>query len=521
MTSEATQGGKKRLRPCGRCGRPQMNFSSSDCDLCLACFALKHSFVSKDNSSSSEVCEKRMPPKKYTTTGKAAKATKAPPPPQTLSPEQQQVLDVIATGENVFFTGSAGTGKSYILRYVVQELCRRHGSEHVSVTASTGVAACNIGGTTLHSFAGVGLGRDPLETLLQRVRKSPQREKWLRCKALVIDEISMIGPELFDKIEQIACSLKKNSSPFGGIQLIVCGDFLQLPPVTTVTTVTTADQKSSSATTAGDAYTFCFQTERWAACFSKPGSVIQLTQVFRQNDKEFIELLQRMRKGILTEQDHQQLFERQTTTTTTTTGDDVKPTILYSHRGDVDDLNTQHLGKLSGDVKTFTCRDWGPESLTKGFDQVCPAVLELKTGAQVILLRNLDCARGLVNGARGVVVGFSESSIPELRDMPMVKFLSGEVLTMVRAEWTIEVAGEPVAGREQIPLKLAWALSIHKSQGMTIDCLEISLGKVFECGQAYVALSRGTSLAKIKLIDYNPHKVKANPIALDFYNKLS
>lgn len=435
-----------------------------------------------------------------------------------LSPDQQRTLDLMKEGKSVFFTGSAGTGKSFLLRHGVQQLKAIHGDKHVFVTASTGVAACNIGGTTLHSFAGVGIGDVGLDDLVRKVNRSKSKTNWRACKVLVIDEISMIDAELFDKIEYVARHIQlepaKKRLPFGGIQLVVCGDFLQLPPV--------SRGRNSSLDTQ-----FCFQAESWARCMDV---CVELTTVFRQKDNEFIQLLQEMRHGECSAEQQKRLAsmylpweERGLSTGYNEDAmRDIRPTILYPHRADVEDINVRELSLLQGQEKTFYAEDTGEEYARGSLASNCPAPteLKLKRGAQVMLVRNLNFDRQLVNGARGVVLGFVNSEKTGGRDAPFVEFLNGTRMVLAQAEWAVESGGKVLARRKQFPLRLAWALSIHKSQGMTIDKLEIDLANAFEFGQAYVALSRGRSLETIRLLSFRPAVVKAHPAALNFYRQL-
>ncbi|XP_066480151.1 ATP-dependent DNA helicase PIF1 [Tiliqua scincoides] len=412
-------------------------------------------------------------------------------PRANLSQEQSMVLRAILSGKNVFFTGSAGTGKSYLLKKIVASLP----PNGTFATASTGVAACQIGGTTLHAFAGIGSGKAPLHQCTELAQRPGVRQQWLSCRHLIIDEISMVEGEFFDKLEAVARAVRKCEDPFGGIQLIICGDFLQLPPV-------------SKATSQPK---FCFQTKSWRKCIHLN---MELTEVRRQTDKAFISLLNAVRLGRCTEEVTRQLT---LTATHKVERDGILATRLCTHKDDVELTNARRLQELPGEPRSFKAVDSDPV-LMNILDAQCPvsSMIELKQGAQVMLTKNLDVSRGLVNGARGVVIGFET----EGKGLPKVRFLCGITNVVGLERWVIKGPGGTYLSRQQLPLKLAWAISIHKSQGMSLDCVEISLARVFEHGQAYVALSRARSLMGLRVLDFDPNVVRANPYVLQFYGQL-
>eukprot|EP00941_MAST-03F_sp_MAST-3F-sp1_P000016 g16.t1 len=433
---------------------------------------------------------------------------------KTLSPGQKTVLALVKEGRNVFFSGSAGTGKSFLLERII--LSR---NSKTYVTASTGIAACNIGGTTIYSFAGVGLGRESKEELALKVRSNRRsNRRWNSCDCLIIDEVSMISASLFDKLEFIARKVRGSNRPFGGIQVILCGDFFQLPPV------------SNS--------TYCFQSKAWNSVVQE--SVI-LQQVFRQKDDDFITMLNEIRVGTVSHKTASILDEKvkqsKLNTSKSSTEKEkavVQPTRLYPRNRQVDLINCQQLQQLKTKPYEFNARDSGKASGKTQLDKSClaPTRLVLKEKAQVVLLCNLDTKAGLVNGARGVVVGFkrkmvedNDSYTEESVLCPRVKFeRHGNQSSLVRLiephEWKVEAGGTVLARRVQIPLKLAWSLSIHKSQGMTIDSLEVSLAAVFEPGQAYVALSRATTLDGLQVNSWNRNAIRSSSVVRDFYKSI-
>ncbi|NXC95568.1 PIF1 helicase, partial [Certhia familiaris] len=438
-------------------------------------------------------------------------------PPARLSAEQEAVLGAVRSGKSIFFTGSAGegprplspapwekawpltycfslqgTGKSFLLKRIVGSLP----PNITYTTASTGVAACHIGGTTLHAFAGIGSGKAPLEQCIQLAERPGVRQHWLACQHLIIDEISMVDGKFFDKLEAVARAVRKRDEPFGGIQLIICGDFLQLPPVCK----------------ANEEATFCFQAKSWRKCIHIN---MELTEVRRQTDKTFVSLLSAIRLGRCTEEVTRLLMQ---TAAHRSERDGIVATRLCTHKDDVEITNERRLQQLPGElVHMFEALDSDP-MLVKLIDAQCPVGgrVELKLGAQVMLAKNLDVSQGLVNGARGVVVGFES----EQKGLPKVRFLCGVTQLIKMEKWVIKGPSGVHLSRQQLPLKLAWAISIHKSQGMSLDCVEISLSRVFESGQAYVALSRARSLAGLRVLDFDPKVVRADPAVLQFYRQL-
>ncbi|XP_056353460.1 ATP-dependent DNA helicase PIF1 isoform X1 [Oenanthe melanoleuca] len=437
-------------------------------------------------------------------------------PPARLSAEQEAVLGAVRSGKSIFFTGSAGeeprplssaprgkpwpltccfflegTGKSFLLKRIVGSLP----PNITYATASTGVAACHIGGTTLHAFAGIGSGKAPLEQCIQLAERPGVRQHWLACQHLIIDEISMVDGKFFDKLEAVARAVRKRDEPFGGIQLIICGDFLQLPPVC----------KANEETK------FCFQAKSWRKCIHIN---MELTEVRRQTDKTFVSLLSAIRLGRCTEEVTRLLMQ---TAAHRSERDGILATRLCTHKDDVEITNERRLQQLPGEVHVFEALDSDP-MLVKLIDAQCPVGgrVELKLGAQVMLAKNLDVSQGLVNGARGVVVGFES----EQKGLPKVRFLCGVTQLIKMEKWIIKGPSGIHLSRQQLPLKLAWAISIHKSQGMSLDCVEISLSRVFESGQAYVALSRARSLAGLRVLDFDPKVVRADPAVLQFYRQL-
>lgn len=403
--------------------------------------------------------------------------------PAELCERQQLVIDHVRRGGNVFMTGPAGTGKSHLLKYILDILTNEEGKK-VYVTSSTGVSALSIGGTTIHRFAGIGLGDG---TVAESIRSASTyaKAKWLKCDTLIIDEISMINAELFTKLDLVARAVRANDTPFGGIQLVICGDFFQLPPVTGK---------------------YAFQCPAWRASLD---SVILLNEIHRQSELTLVEGLNEMRHGrvsdafieLLTKDEEE--FYRQ--------GNGVLPSRLLSKNRDVDEINQRELAALQTPKVTFTSKDWSLSSSTK-MDDYFPvgSELTLAEGAQVILLKNVD---GYVNGTRGVVKEM-------VGDTVQVTDKNGQTYTVVPQVFEAREQGRVIATRTALPIKLAWSISIHRSQGLSIDYLDINLRGVFSPAQAYVAISRATNLAGLRVSGLSSTVVYCNDDVVAYYDAL-
>ncbi|KAK3256260.1 hypothetical protein CYMTET_34598 [Cymbomonas tetramitiformis] len=429
----------------------------------------------------------RQPPRN---SGKPEKPIQRGTESENLTQAQERVLEQIRSGKNVFFTGSAGTGKSYLLQKVVNLLP----AATTFICATTGLAACNIGGITLNQFAGIGRAEGSAQELLKYAARGAGLERWRRCKTLVIDEVSMLDGDLFDKLEFIAREIRNSVQPFGGIQLVLSGDFHQLPPVSK------GDERRL----------FAFEGLAWQRCIK---ICIELTEVKRQTDMSFIRVLNAIREGKCSQEQLREL-KAMCRSGEDDHADGILPTKLHTHRKECDHINAMHLEELPGDFVTFKAQKAaGSDGAYQSLLASCPvrAMLHLKVGAQVTLVKTVDLARGLCNGARGVVVRFTATL-----KLPVVHFACGTECVVERQQWNL--AG---ASMLQVPLELGWALSIHKSQGMTLDRVEVSLEKVFECGQAYVALSRASSAHGLRLVGrLTGDAIRAHPKVVDFYERL-
>jgi ATP-dependent DNA helicase PIF1 len=411
-----------------------------------------------------------------------------------LTLKQQEVFEAITNGESVFISGPAGVGKTEVIKVAIRSL---GGYVRVGLTSTTGTSALLIGGTTLHSFLGIGLGRDTPDKLLKNIMQNSRvKNRWLELDILIIDEISMLSAELFDKLEYIARVIRRSKTAFGGIQLILSGDFLQLPCV--------------------GSETFCFDAESWNNCVSR---VFYLTEIIRQSNVEFQKCLNEVRVGKLSDESIEMLQSR-VGLDLSEKYKDIRPTILFPLNANVERINEEELDKIAKQGVEFVEYDMSistPHHLRNGdmiitrFKKSCPAPesLQLCVGAQVMLVVNLDLANELANGSRGVVVGFRD-------DKPIVQF-SGRQSLIDYYTWEMKEEGQIYLKATQIPLKIAYALSIHKSQGCSLDCVQIDLANIFEYGQAYCGLSRVKNLDGLTITALDVTKIQAHPRALTFY----
>lgn len=425
-----------------------------------------------------------------------------------------QITELINKGENLFITGYAGTGKSYILNKLKKKF-------QIDVTSTTGLAAVNVQGQTIHSWAGVGICNKPVKDVIEKIlQRSKLKKQITECKILAIDEISMLDARTFDYIDEVLRNLREGNKPFGGIQTLLFGDFYQLPPV----------EKNSG---------FCFNSKTWQALNLK---TILLEKSYRQSDEKFVNSLNNLRLNQLTEDDIRLFYDREVNYNT------YESDILhiFSTNQEADNYNTFKFNSVKKPLFVFNSIDKIhrkrstinvdknnlDERLTKfdlltleTFDKSCkaPCALELKEGCRVMLLKNLNFNKGLINGATGTIIDLKKNIDgidEENEEVILVKFDNGIEEIISKHIFEAYRDGEVVISREQYPLRLAYGITIHKSQGMTLDKLIVDCNKIFECGQAYVALSRIKSLDGLYLKSFNPKKVWANEEVLNFYQKL-
>ena len=420
---------------------------------------------------------------------------------ESLSSEQKIVIQAISQGCNVLVTGGAGTGKSFLLNH----LKRNYGEHGLAVTASTGIAAVNIGGSTIHSWMGIGLGNLPIDQIISNLfssKLSKIRRRIKQTKILAIDEISMISANLLDLIDQVLRATRENNQPFGGLQILLFGDFLQLPPITRY-----GEAKQE----------FCFNSKAWSDLKLQ---TFNLKKIFRQDDEKFIKILNNLRFGKLDESDIEQLKSRLNTKDQNRA---IRPTILTSHNQKADYINQDELKKIPREEKVFSAEFFGDKTKIELLKKNCLAVesLHLKLGAQVMMIKNTYQKEGIINGSLGVVRGFSTK-----KNYPMIEFSNGKILTIAPEEWLIETFDHEKrqlvaeAGMVQIPLILSWAITIHKSQGLTLDKISCDLAQIFTSGQAYVALSRARSLDSVFITSIDFRKISSNEEAANFYHQI-
>lgn len=414
---------------------------------------------------------------------------------------QKHALDILKTGANVFLTGAPGSGKTHTIdRYIRWLQDNRIG---VGVTASTGIAATHLGGLTIHSWSGVGikdhLSNRDLKTISENDVLAERAQK---TRVLVIDEISMLSGPVLTAVNQACRAMRDSPLPFGGLQVVLVGDFFQLPPV-------------SSRSARGGLFSgqedagppFAFDARTWRDLELR---VCYLTEQHRQQDGEYLEILEAIRTESVHDGHRETLASRRARIAP---GGGVRNgvrniTRLYSHNADVDRQNRRELAKLSGRSHSFEMETEGADKLVRALVRGCmsPETLQLKEGARVMFTRN-DFMAGYVNGTTGEVVGFGDDADA----YPIVKTDSGDVIDTAPAEWRLDTPEEKSGRIRQIPLRLAWAITVHKSQGMSLDRAFMDLSRTFEYGQGYVALSRVRSLEGLSLAGINDRALRVHP----------
>jgi ATP-dependent DNA helicase PIF1 len=427
------------------------------------------------------------------------------------SEEQQLAFDKYKEGRNIFVTGPGGTGKTELIRRIYRHAVQNHKAIHCCALTGCAAVLLNCGAKTLHSWSGMGLGSASADAILAKIRKNKHSLKqWKSTEILIVDEVSMLSLKMFDALDYIGRSIRKNAKPFGGIQLIFSGDFYQLPPVGN------DDDPDSSS--------FCFEHVAWNQTFD---SQIRLVKIFRQRDPEYASILNQVREGRIKKSANARLEQCVGRTKTYNLQVITK---LFPTRQKVDFLNRARMEELNGDERAFamkqrsdlecshkaqfTTKDVEYELQHLSKNLICDQELKLKMGAQVMCIVNIASDKGLeiCNGSQGLVTGFCP-----MTGCPVVKYNNGLEQIMLRHTWLSDRI--PGVGVQQVPLILAWALTIHKSQGSTLDAAEIDVGSgIFECGQTYVALSRVKSLDGLYLTSYDVTKIKINRKVKEFYD---
>lgn len=403
---------------------------------------------------------------------------------------QNKALDILTSGANVFLTGEPGSGKTFTINQFT-EWCRTNYKRY-AVTASTGIAATHINGITIHAWASLGIKRDFTAKDIDSVLENKfVLEKLQRTQVLIIDEISMLSGQSLDDLDLLLSAARHSedafhTQPFGGIQIVVVGDFFQLPPVTS-----TGQPRSI----------FAFESNVWKRANFK---VCYLTEQHRQNDKVYLEILSAIRQRRVNVK-HKTILKHNKP-------DSPPWTELYTHNKSVDDVNEKELNNIIGRLYTYKMTAEGVPVLVKFLIKNCmsPENLSLKVGAVVMFTKNkfIEGKVVYVNGTIGVITELSDKG-------PVVRTTDGDIINVEKTQWKIEEKGIVKAEISQFPLRLAWAITVHKSQGMSLDSARIDLSSAFEYGQGYVALSRVRSLAGLTLTGINEKAFQMHPTVID------
>ncbi len=418
---------------------------------------------------------------------------------------QAEALNILKTGANVFLSGEPGAGKTHTVNAYINYL--RDRDVEPAITASTGIAATHIGGMTIHSWSGIGIKTKLDKYDLDKIASSEYIAKRIRrTRVLIIDEISMLSSNMLDMVDMVCREIKQNGESFGGIQIILVGDFFQLPPIVKKDFT---DQKQNSflkpqvGLVAGES-NFAYGSGAWERI--RP-VICYLTEQHRQDDKDFLSVLNAIRNNDLTEEHRTYINSRRIDY------DDMpeNTTKLFSHNINVDLVNNTELSKIQEENKIFLMTTTGNEKIVETLKKGClsPEKLELKIGAVVMCTKNNQKER-FVNGTLGIVDGFDGFS-----GYPIIKNKNGRLITIIPMDWVVEENGKIRAQITQVPLRLAWAITVHKSQGMSMDAAIMDLSQVFEYGQGYVALSRVRRLSGLYLLGINEHAFKVSPEVLE------
>lgn len=450
----------------------------------------------------------------------------------SLSPEQKLALDLFQKGKNLFITGPGGTGKTHLIKHLIADASNR--GKKCQVCAMTGCAALllNCKARTMHSWSGMRLGKGEKSDIIDTVfRNKPALKNWKTVDILIIDEVSMLSKKLFEVLEELGRSTRRSIFPFGGIQVVFTGDFFQLPPVPTI-----GEE---------DTEKFCFESPVWETVFPL-NNHIQLETIFRQKDSEYIKILQEIRRGKISQESKTALQKYVRREYNSEENGGIVPTQIFPTRSKVANVNSYMFNNISEpeykfecvvrtDVSLYLdtgkpfpfqiqefCRRASHEDKMRQVEYLstnmnCEKTIILKKNSVVMCTFNIDVENGICNGSQGVVLDFPK--IGEGKFGVLVKFYNGKIIRVDAHTWQSDDL--PCVAVQQVPLCLSWALTIHKIQGATLPMGHLDIGSsIFEYGQTYVALSRIQSLDGLYIDKFYPDKIKANPLVIEFYEKI-
>jgi len=416
--------------------------------------------------------------------------------------KQSTALKILQTGANVFLTGEPGSGKTYVVNAYVAWL--RDKGINVAITASTGIAATHMGGMTIHAWSGIGIKKYLSSYDLDAISSNERIAKRVRAtRVLIIDEISMLSAETLTMVDAVCRDILQKPEPFGGMQVVFVGDFFQLPPIVPRSLYGEEPVVRLGFGEETEGAPFAFRSNAWIE--ANP-MMCYLSEQHRQDDAVFLRILAQVRAGSVHHETASHLKAR-----VMREGDAPKDLPrLFSHNVDVDRVNEDRLAGITGDAKTYRMRTQGAPPLIASLQRGClsPQDLRLKKTARVMFTKN-NPDGSFVNGTLGEVEGFTNAGDP------VVRTFDNERIIVQPMDWMIADGDRVLALISQLPLRLAWAVTIHKSQGMTLDAAVIDLAQAFEYGQGYVALSRVRSLDGLYLLGLNERALEVHPEVIE------